>query len=624
MTATVSCTDCPLYIKAADAKIEGSYGPLQYFGMCRGTGRFINAAAAKSLPGTSMCPSVDADGSYSKVVATEMLGVFDSTAGEILDGTALADAPWRHDYARVTHAAEAGSGTAPSCANCVFFVEKGTAPGSEGTPLARFDSCGKLGTLVRPGSRAETAAACDVGKRGARNTYSTAILPWPAYRSVTAMTVATTVPAPAAPTFAPSTLHVEIAEAVPTAAKMDRAAAAARITTDAYDRLLDETIEASASTFDLFESIRAAASTLESLDDAAAAAQAEADAEAAAEAIVADAVAAAATATATDGKALPKRPKTGMVYDAATYAMPYALPEGAMGVIAVRSTSRASDVVWLPRYDEARYDEQTQRDVPSLDGIYIDHSDLLYRMAVAYLTDHVAALWGDAGVGKTEGVEHVARLTRQPFARISVKWATQVDDLIGRWALREGSMEWIDGRFTKAWRGGYIVCVDEPNCGKDEVWQALRAPFDGAKMLVLDEKDGERIPRHPQSRVFAAMNPSWDARFVGTQPVNDADLDRMQHITVPYPPIEVEREIMALKAPWVDADTADKMLTVARDIRTAVESQSIRISFGVRKMLKWADLLAYMGPVPAFRQAVTEWMQPREARLLTDIVDASF
>jgi MoxR-like ATPase len=625
ITTPTSCTSCPLYVTAAQAKVEGAYGPLQYFGMCRGTGRFINATAAKSLPGTPHCPITVAKAGGATI------GPDGEGVHKVL-GAGLANAPWKRVYLKGETPVEIPAERTParSCAGCEFFVEKGAAPGSAGTPAARFDSCAVKGSLIKPGERVSTAATCTVSNAGARNTHASEVTPLSLYRDASLKErVTESIPAfvkawrdPESDPLADTRRLVEAieaerdlgyAEAPAPAPTKDRADKAADLSRDAFDALLDPTTYPTYEAAKLDKAAKAA-----KLDKVAKAARAMGEAaEAAAEVVEA-------LPTPDGKKALPARPKTGMVYLSDTYSMPYPLPEGSVGVVAVRATSRASDVVWLPRYDENGYPEDVRADIPAEEGLYIDHSDLLYRMAVAYLTDHVAALWGDAGVGKTEGVEHIARLTRQPFARISVKWATQVDDLIGRWALREGSMEWIDGRFTKAWRGGYITCVDEPNCGKDEVWQALRAPFDGAKILVLDEKDGERIPRHSQSRVFAAMNPGWDPRFVGTQPVNDADLDRLQHITVPYPPEAVERAILEAKAPWVDAATITKMLAVARDIRKAVEASSIRISFGVRKTLKWADLLRYMGPVPAFRQAVTEWMPPKEARLLTDIVDANF
>ena len=714
-----NCTECPFYVKAAEAR--ESMG-LPYFGMCGASGRFITSAAAANLPGSTMCPKV-----YKS--DPELL-----TEGELRERAfeqVMVEVPTKLEAkAHIGKAlkmviyedVEPRTESPDSCKRCIFFQTREL--GIAGTPTGRYDFCQRLGSLIKPGSRASTAERCSVGVKGAPTAMSPKL---PLLRIYTDSTLAKPVEMkPMRPIRLPGPLPVVDVDDTIIAASLEpgatgrvpsvewlaiapvgtkiwrdpdykytkvtsseaesvgepashvwcirKTAPAGYYASDSWSGLVggegpdiwnfelpaghvtsvadDLTFLAPTSpekdgdavalaplpttpdaaitdiTDAAFSDVDAlAAATLERLAKESALASLTADV--AAEIMGDTETLHAAPGDASTGlKSLPVRVnRTGIVCMADTYTMPYDLPQGAVGVVSVRSTSKGSNYIWLPRFDENAHSEFSE-DIPAEDeNAYFDHSDLMYRMAVAYMTDSVCALWGDAGVGKTEAVEHLARLTRQPFARISIKWATQVDDLIGRWTLRDGSMEWLDGRFTKAWRLPYIVCVDEPNTGKDEVWQALRAPFDGARQLVLDEKDGERIPRNPLARVFTAMNPSWDARFAGTRPLNDADLDRMQHIMVPYPPQDVEQRIIIAKAPasvTADPDTVQAILNAARDIRAAVKAKTIRVSFGLRKVLRWADAMQYMTPLNAFDQAVTNWMEPGEARALRDIADAYF
>ncbi len=616
-----NCTSCPLYINSATARATMG---MPYFGVCAGTGRLINAAAAASLPGSPLCPARHPDTSTA-TVDDAMVVVDYSAAKPRPFGIGSMYAKPRPEAEVTAHIEKHSSEVArpDSCKRCIFFQPKEL--GTPGTPSARYDLCQRFGKLIKPKMRAETAKTCGGGVKGTPAQMiegrSYPLLPYYTDLATVALKKeAVSMPADADYEAMMRDVDLDALAAAKTATVVDDESLSYITPTGTVEwspPLVSST--STTATDAAIEKIMAMTAPSLAMDPAILAMIPEPVVE-----VEPDVV------SFTSGtKVMPKRvSRTGIVCLGTEYAIPVQLPEGAIGLVAVRADSKASNFIWLPYFDVESFPEAVRADIPAEnDEAYFSHSDLLYKMAVAYATDSVCALWGDAGVGKTEAVEHIARITRQPFKRISIKWATQVDDLIGRWTLRDGSMEWIDGRFTRAWRLPYLVCIDEPNTGKDEVWQALRAPFDGAQMLVLDEKDGEQIPRHPFARVFTAMNPGWDARFSGTRPLNDADVDRMQHIYVPYPPAEVEKKILMAKAPNAvteNEETVDSILKVARDVRSAVKAKTIRISFGLRKVLRWAEAMQYMTPLTAFDQAVTAWMEPNEARQLRDIADAYF
>lgn len=75
-----------------------------------------------------------------------------------------------------------------------------------------------------------------------------------------------------------------------------------------------------------------------------------------------------------------------------------------------------------------------------------------------------------------------------------------------------------------ACRHGFWIILDEINMAMPEVTAALHSALDDRRILILDEKDGEVIKIHPNTRIFSAINPSED--YAGTKEMNAALVDR--------------------------------------------------------------------------------------------------
>ena len=97
--------------------------------------------------------------------------------------------------------------------------------------------------------------------------------------------------------------------------------------------------------------------------------------------------------------------------------------------------------------------------------------------------------------------------------------------------------------FTMAWKYGFRIVLDELNSALPEILMILHPALDDRRILVLDEKSGEVIPRHPNCRIFATMNPTED--YAGTKEMNQALVDRFAgQIIVDYPDARKERAII--------------------------------------------------------------------------------
>lgn len=308
-----------------------------------------------------------------------------------------------------------------------------------------------------------------------------------------------------------------------------------------------------------------------------------------------------------------------------------------MGIVAwrlIKDPQGYGPDTYLPIYDQARLGEEVNLVPRTGDDEHPElHDDFMhatYRLAVMWRElDETPALWGAAGLGKTETFRYMAWLMGLPFRRISITGSTEVDDLVGKTHYDpEQGTYWVDGRLPLAWRRPGVICIDEPNVGPPEVWQLIRPLTDNSKQLVLDQNRGERVLRDPNSYLGMAMNPSWDPRNVGTNMIGDADGSRLVHIQVPEPPEHVERLIVKRRVELDGWDVEaggklDLLMAVGSDIRDLVQQGTLaEISWGLRHSIKVARLLRWFDIVTSVRMATADYLPPELQQTLLDQVRA--
>lgn len=272
------------------------------------------------------------------------------------------------------------------------------------------------------------------------------------------------------------------------------------------------------------------------------------------------------------------------------------------------------ELVKIPRTGEDEHSEE-----------YIDHQGLVYKSAVLWRElDETPALWGVAGTGKTEFFRHMAWLMCLPFERISVTNSTELDDLAGKMHFRNSETIFEYGRIPKAWSRACVLCIDEPNVGPPDVWQFIRPLTDSSKQLVLDMNSGERITRNDHAYLGMAMNPSWDARNVGTSQISDADGSRLMHIYVTLPAPELEREII-LNRCKIDGyelpkEKLDILMRIAKDLRQLADDGTIPVTWGVRPQIKVARATRYFSWATAFNLAAADYLDPDSKQAILEVV----
>jgi hypothetical protein len=156
------------------------------------------------------------------------------------------------------------------------------------------------------------------------------------------------------------------------------------------------------------------------------------------------------------------------------------------------------------------------------------------------------------------------------------------------------------------------------------VWHFLRPLTDNSKQLVIEEAPIKNRKRHDFFYMGLAMNPPWDARNSGINPIADADARRLHHMFIDLPPAEIERDIIATRVKhdgWeISASTVETIEKIAVDIRALVNEGALPISWGVAMQLKVARSLRWFDWFDAYRMAAGDFLEPEAQEQLIAVV----
>lgn len=102
-------------------------------------------------------------------------------------------------------------------------------------------------------------------------------------------------------------------------------------------------------------------------------------------------------------------------------------------------------------------------------------------------------LKGPTGCGKTRFIEHMAARSRRRLYTVACHDDLSAADLIGRYLLRGGETEWVDGPLTRAVREGAICYLDEVVEARKDVTVVLHPLTDNRRTLMIDRTDRKSV-----------------------------------------------------------------------------------------------------------------------------------
>ena len=226
----------------------------------------------------------------------------------------------------------------------------------------------------------------------------------------------------------------------------------------------------------------------------------------------------------------------------------------------------------------------------------IGQAEILEHIAIGVRENLPVLLIGETGTGKTSLIRFLASNTNNSLHRVNLNGATGVEELVGHRTVEAGSIKWVEGLLPFAMKNGHWLILDEINACKPEILFALHSVLDDDRMLLIPENENEIVKPHPNFRIFATMNPSFD--YAGTQELNKAFLSRFP-ITLQVDNLDALSEVQALQAhvPNIQQKDALLLIKVAENLRQAKMNNQLSFVCSTRELINWARLIALGVPI---------------------------
>jgi nitric oxide reductase NorQ protein len=203
-------------------------------------------------------------------------------------------------------------------------------------------------------------------------------------------------------------------------------------------------------------------------------------------------------------------------------------------------------------------------------------------------------LKGPTGCGKTRFVEAMAYDLKRPLITVACHDDLTTADLVGRFLLRGGDTEWVDGPLTRAVREGAICYLDEVVEARQDTTVVLHPLSDHRRQLPIDRL-GVTLDAAPGFCLVVSYNPGYQSVL---KDLKDSTRQRMVAIEFGFPAADVEEKIVACEA-GVDHDVAAQLVRFGNAIRR-LETAGLREVASTRVLI-------------AAGRLVTEGLTPGEA-----------
>ncbi len=239
---------------------------------------------------------------------------------------------------------------------------------------------------------------------------------------------------------------------------------------------------------------------------------------------------------------------------------------------------------------------------------YLPQGDECDVFRAAYRNQMPLLLKGPTGCGKTRFVAHMAALLGRPLYTVACHDDLSAADLIGRFLLKGGETEWIDGPLTRAVREGAICYLDEVVEARKDVAVVLHPLTDDRRMLPI-ERTGEVLEASPQFMLVASYNPGYQNILKTLKP---STRQRFLAIDFDFPAPDREVEIVVRES-GLAKDRVSSLVRLAGKLR-ALKGQDLEEGVSTRLIVYCASLI--QGGMPIGRAVQAALIEP-----LTDDAD---
>jgi nitric oxide reductase NorQ protein len=247
----------------------------------------------------------------------------------------------------------------------------------------------------------------------------------------------------------------------------------------------------------------------------------------------------------------------------------------------------------LPKQEREMMPENAQR------PYYVPVGDEERVFKAAYRQGLSIVLKGPTGCGKTRFVEAMAHDLDRQLITVACHDDLTTADLVGRFLLKGGETEWVDGPLTRAVREGAICYLDEVVEARQDTTVVLHPLADHRRQLPL-ERLGVTLDAAPGFGLVVSYNPGYQSVL---KDLKDSTRQRMVAIEFAFPAPEVEEKIVAHEA-GIDHDRAAELVQFGQAIRR-LETAGLREVASTRVLIAAGQLIADgLNPREAARAAI--------------------
>ncbi|WP_204081355.1 CbbQ/NirQ/NorQ/GpvN family protein [Mycobacterium riyadhense] len=195
-------------------------------------------------------------------------------------------------------------------------------------------------------------------------------------------------------------------------------------------------------------------------------------------------------------------------------------------------------------------------------------------------------LKGPTGCGKTRFLEAMAYDLQRPLITVACHDDLTTADLVGRYLLRGGETEWVDGPLTRAVREGAICYLDEVVEARQDTTVVLHPLADHRRQLPI-ERLGVTLDVAPGFCLVVSYNPGYQSVL---KDLKDSTRQRMVAIEFGFPASDVEQKIVAHEA-GIGSDVAAELVRLAQAIRR-LENGGLREVASTRVLIAAGRLIS--------------------------------
>ncbi|GAA6208367.1 CbbQ/NirQ/NorQ/GpvN family protein [Cognatishimia sp. WU-CL00825] len=217
-------------------------------------------------------------------------------------------------------------------------------------------------------------------------------------------------------------------------------------------------------------------------------------------------------------------------------------------------------------------------------------------------------LKGPTGCGKTRFVEHMAARLGRKLYTVACHDDLSAADLIGRYLLRGGETEWVDGPLARAVREGAICYLDEVVEARKDVTVVLHPLTDNRRTLMID-RTGEELQAPKGFMLVASYNPGYQNVLKRLKP---STRQRFLSASFDFPEASIETAVVAQES-GLDAKRVGPLIRLAGKIR-GLSGMDLEEGVSTRLLIYAASLIA--GGMPLLEALEAAVIEP-----LSDDVD---